>query len=624
VRPAPVRVPAELKRDDLAGMRHRGVRGEVSHGLGKNACFRFRGKLRRASSIHNLSFEIAGTMSSAGVGIEEGAGAIEVVGDAPVGGGGSVHPGNTDATDDDGDVEPVGESPQMRDRILVGGEGGDYVARCLSTAQDVQEAIRLVQVEGGWGGGSSSNTTASDHEPLLGLLGQLGLTRAETYRAVLDDSVETLLRKVASATMTQGALLSLLDASFRYVTIEELRAVPLAALTRLNPVPSSYLKNISRDPELFRRLPVETQRQCWSLKPTLLRRHATPIVVNFADETATVVRNLEADVFLAPLNRAEGWAVFPPGGAPIGAEEKSAGTPGGLPRKSLRAASASTARLRKIVGTSTGLYLTVLGVIRAHYAEYGLPATCALRSQLLMSLHDDDLVDLCAADKCHRLAWLCDACVRDRCLDGRRCFEMAAVVAQLDFDSRAGEREAQVKKENEQRRVKKEHAGKKEHAATNATRSKGLPALKVTFGMKNKPDVVTDAVPSHAMDVDGKQSNDVPVGNESGKNESTPLVAQTQPKLTLKINPPAAPAVSTGVGGNDSPNFAVFRDGDAEGAVSEDAGAGSISRAEAGFTAGAHENRNPLAVRAFPNHHISPTDCPYKTDIYFISIRAWG
>jgi hypothetical protein len=47
------------------------------------------------------------------------------------------------------------------------------------------------------------------------------------------------------------------------IGIEELKAVPLAVLEHLKPVPSSYLKQISRDVDLFRQLPVEVQRQCW-------------------------------------------------------------------------------------------------------------------------------------------------------------------------------------------------------------------------------------------------------------------------------------------------------------------------------------------------------------------------
>ena len=203
-------------------------------------------------------------MSSAG-------GAMEGAGDAPDGGGGgSIHPADTHMDDDGDDVEPLGESPRAADRALVGGEGGDFVAQTLSTAEDVGEAIRRVQQVGGM-------QDTAEAEPLLGLLGQLGMTRAEVYRSVLNDATESLLARVKSGAMKQGALLSLLDASFRYVAIEELRAIPLAVLERLNPVPSSYLKNISADIELFRRLPVEVQRQCWELRPTLLRRHAAPV-----------------------------------------------------------------------------------------------------------------------------------------------------------------------------------------------------------------------------------------------------------------------------------------------------------------------------------------------------------
>ena len=44
--------------------------------------------------------------------------------------------------------------------------------------------------------------------------------------------------------------------------------------------------------------------------------------------------------------------------------------------------------------------------------------------------------------------------MRDRCLDGRRAAEMCAIVKQLDFDSRAGEREAAKAREKEARRAK--------------------------------------------------------------------------------------------------------------------------------------------------------------------------
>ena len=510
-------------------------------------------------------------MSSAG-------GAIEGAGDAPDGGGGgSIHPADTHPDDDGDDVEPLGESPRAADRALVGGEGGDFVAQTLSTAEDVGEAIRRVQQVGGM-------QDAEVAEPLLGLLGQLGMTRAEVYRSVLEDATESLLARVQSGTMKQGALLSLLDASFRYVAIEELRAIPLAALERLNPVPSSYLKNISRDVELFRRLPVEVQRQCWELRPTLLRRHAAPVAAAFADEIATVVRNLECDVALAPLNRLEGWSVYAPGAEPRDeTEEKMAkaargrSAAPGLPRKSLRAASASVQRLRKIVGASKALYLNVVGVVRAHYAEHGDPSMCALRSQLLMACHDAELTDLCASDRCHRLAWLADACVRDRCLDGRRAAEMCAIVKQLDFDSRAGEREAAKAREKEARRAKAA-SGEGRSRASAGTRSKGLPALKVTFGMKKKPVAETKA-PAEEAKVSAETK--APAGEPAAFPDA--------------VASPASDAARTNVARRATNDDVDASEGAPARGEDSDAPAGSMSRAEAGFSAGAHENRNPLA-----------------------------
>ena len=395
----------------------------------------------------------------------------------PDDGGESFRPADTMDLDEDEDDN----NARAEVRVLVGGEGGDFVAQTLSTAEDVGEAITRVQESG------ALSADASEVEPLLGLLGQLGMTRAEVYRSVLDDALAQLAERIK--VMPQGTLLSLLDASFRYVTIEELRAVPLAVLERLKPVPSSYLKQISRDVELFRRLPVEVQRQCWELKGMLLRRHATPCLLAYGEETATTMRNLDLDLVLSPLNREEGWCVYPPGAAPPGSEPHGASRAvPGLPRRSLRRASASVQRLRRMVGDSKRLYLGVVALCRAHYAEHGVAAVCSLRSQLLMALHDDERTDLCASDRVHRLAWLADACARDRCLDGRRAAEMSAIVKQLDFDSKAGEREAAKAKRAAAAKAEKERrAGGAGTAATRGgTRSKGLAPLKVTFGLGKK------------------------------------------------------------------------------------------------------------------------------------------
>lgn len=51
------------------------------------------------------------------------------------------------------------------------------------------------------------------------------------------------------------------QASFPYVAIADLRAVPLAVLDRLQPVPATFLKQLATDRELFWDLPPGVQRQ---------------------------------------------------------------------------------------------------------------------------------------------------------------------------------------------------------------------------------------------------------------------------------------------------------------------------------------------------------------------------
>lgn len=113
------------------------------------------------------------------------------------------------------------------------------------------------------------------------------------------------------------------------------------------------------------------------LKNVLLRRHTQPSLLAYCEETATVMRNLDCDLVLVPLNREEDWAMYPPGQAPP--QQDGPRAVPGLPRKSLRRASASVQRLRRVVGSSKVLYRGVMAHCRLHYAEHALEAVCSLR-----------------------------------------------------------------------------------------------------------------------------------------------------------------------------------------------------------------------------------------------------
>jgi hypothetical protein len=76
------------------------------------------------------------------------------------------------------------------------------------------------------------------------------------------------------------------------------------------------------------------------------------------------------------------------------------------------------------VGTSKRLYSSIVSLCRTQYAKEGTVAACSVRSQLLMALHDASAEgglalaavysELCEPDRCHKLAWVLDACVKVR------------------------------------------------------------------------------------------------------------------------------------------------------------------------------------------------------------------
>jgi len=309
-------------------------------------------------------------------------------------------------------------------QALIGGEGGDFIAQALANAGDVQRAMERVRAMGA--------LRDRDCEPLLGLLSALGATRAETYEEMLRRATKEVAKRCE--TLPRGALLNLLDASFAYIGIEELKIVPLTVFAHLTPVPGTYLKRVSADVGLFRELPLEVRRQAWAADAGLLRRHALPSIAAYAEERGTVDTNVEVDFTLAELRLEDEWLAGD-GAKRANADAEREKT---ASRRALRRASASVNRLKNIIGTSKISYIEVIRLCRKHFESSGDDASCSLRSQLLMAYHDDGETDLCSVDKCHRLAWLMDACIRDRYLDTRRLQEMASIIdAAVDLARKA-------------------------------------------------------------------------------------------------------------------------------------------------------------------------------------------
>ena len=130
---------------------------------------------------------------------------------------------------------------------------------------------------------------ASGCEQYLGLLDQLEISRPLAYKYILDDASEELLSRIKIA--PQGNLLSLLQASFPFIGIEELKRIPLTILERLSPVPANYLKLISRDLSIFRQCSLKVQRQVWAMDKGTLRKHLSSVLDSYGEEKEVVRRH---------------------------------------------------------------------------------------------------------------------------------------------------------------------------------------------------------------------------------------------------------------------------------------------------------------------------------------------
>lgn len=111
--------------------------------------------------------------------------------------------------------------------------------------------------------------------------------------------------------MATMATAQVLEASFSYIKLPELRAVPLAILNRLNPVPAAILKQLSDDPELFDTLPAGVQPQVLPEPPNRLpgdgayapgRLHASYPITSFQNrKTLVTIPAKDGDVLSADL-----------------------------------------------------------------------------------------------------------------------------------------------------------------------------------------------------------------------------------------------------------------------------------------------------------------------------------
>jgi len=294
---------------------------------------------------------------------------------------------NQDNDDIDGPVSAATDCPN-----LVGNIGKEFVHDSLEKG-DPMEALMSIQEKAAF---------KNPHcRPLLGFLDQLGVRRKESHEYVLNRALELLLNKIPA--LPSEKLVGLLEDTFPFIGIHQLRAVPLAVLDRLHPIPDYFIKQLANDNEVFWDLPSLVQRQVWAMDKNLLRRHALSLIAEYKYEEGTWRQGLSMEL--------------------------DARVPY---RKTMRQRSEALRQLVAMVGSNAGIFKGVSEILTESYGDIessiyvGMKeaAVCACKTQLIMSLYDAEEAKLCANDPAYSLAWMLDSCIKDREISEKKLVEI--------------------------------------------------------------------------------------------------------------------------------------------------------------------------------------------------------
>lgn len=348
---------------------------------------------------------------------------------------------NQDNDDIDGPVSAAIDCPN-----LIGNTGKEFVRDSLEKGRPI-EAVPLIQEKAAF-----KNATC---RPLLGFLDQLGVRRKESHEYVLNRALESILKKIPN--LSTDKLVGLLEETFPFIGIHQLRSVPLAVLDRLHPIPVPFMKQLAMDNEVFWDLPSRVQRQVWTLDKNLLRRHALSLIAEYKYEEGTWRQGLNMELELE-----------------LGVRE----------RKAVRQRSLALGHLVAMVGSKADIFRGVSEILTETYGDkessiyVGMKeaAVCACKTQLLMSLYDAEEAKLCATDPAYSLAWLLDSCIKEKGISDKKLKEIDGFFLSAIM--------AEDKKERQR--------GGRKKAPTSTSNSKGSSAKPVS-GVSNRTKIVLNS-----------------------------------------------------------------------------------------------------------------------------------
>uniref|UniRef100_A0A8C5Q3H3 Negative elongation factor complex member B n=1 Tax=Leptobrachium leishanense TaxID=445787 RepID=A0A8C5Q3H3_9ANUR len=228
------------------------------------------------------------------------------------------------------------------------------------------------------------------------------IPRLEFHQTVFDELREKLLDRV-SVIASEGKdeqryrkLEELLEKCFALVKMPAIQPVVMCVMKHLPKVPEKKLKLVMADKELYKACAVEVKRQIWQDNQALFGDEVSPLLKQYIQEKENVLLGSDLSVHHnffspSPKTRRQGEVVQ---------------------------------KLTQMIGKNVKLYDMVLQFLRTLFLRTRNVHYCTLRAELLMSLHDLDISEICSVDPCHKFTWCLDACIREKFVDAKRAREL--------------------------------------------------------------------------------------------------------------------------------------------------------------------------------------------------------
>uniref|UniRef100_A0A7N8WPJ0 Negative elongation factor complex member B n=1 Tax=Mastacembelus armatus TaxID=205130 RepID=A0A7N8WPJ0_9TELE len=277
--------------------------------------------------------------------------------------------------------------------LCLGISNGEDLKETLTNCTEPLKAIDQFQMENG-----ILLPTLQSALPFLDLH---GTPRLEFHQSVFDELREKLMERVAIIAEGKdedryGKLEELLEKSFPLVKMPSIQPVVMQVLKHLPKVPEKKLKMVMADKELYKVCAVEVKRQIWQDNQALFGDEVSPLLKQYIVEKEAALFSSDLSILHnffspSPKTRRQGEVVL---------------------------------KLTHMIGKNVKLYDMVLQFLRTLFLRTRNVHYCTLRAELLMSLHDLDISEICSVDPCHKFTWCLDACIREKFVDGKRAREL--------------------------------------------------------------------------------------------------------------------------------------------------------------------------------------------------------